>query len=258
MGRFAGNNDPSSQYAEQLRLDAVKAEADRKARQKEVGLPAFPDRDDAMRPLRAQSEEDVSTPYRDAAAVGVAGVGAGVRPGARRQGSSSTGTTTGPGQNYRGGYAQAPPGTRAVDEYYTPSPASPAPSSAHSRYPPNRQYSGRTNMTPPPMPGVGTTAAVGAGAGYVAANQAPGNHSQYASSAATYGHTNGGSSCRWAQLFERPSSDRIPDHTAESAYQQYPSTYQAGGAGYSDPYSAGAAAMPSTGTYMSLTNTVSP
>ena len=182
-----------------MRLDAVKAEVDRKARQKEVGLPAFPDHDDAMRPLRAQSDEDVTSPYRDAAAIGVAGAAAGARPGARRQGSASTGTTAGPGQNFRGGYAQAPPGTRAVDEYYSPSPGSPAPSSAHSRYPPNRQYSGSTSMSPPPMPGgmpgVGTAAAAGVGAGYLAANQAPG-HSQYASSAATYGHTNGGSSCQ--------------------------------------------------------------
>ena len=202
MGKFSRNNDPSSQYAEQMRLDAVKAEVDRKARQKnEVGLPAFPTQEDAYRPLRGgESDEEVTSPYRDAAAAGVAGMGATARPGARREGSASTSTTQ--GQGYRGGYAQAPPGTRAVDEYYSPSPGSPAPSSAHSRYPPQRQYSGSTSRSPPPaMPGgiqgVGTAAAVagaGIGAGYLA-NQAPGNHSQYASSAATYGHTNGGSSC---------------------------------------------------------------
>ena len=46
-----GNN-----YAEQMRLDAVKAEADRKARQKqgEVGLPAFQEYDPSQ-PLHAKS-----------------------------------------------------------------------------------------------------------------------------------------------------------------------------------------------------------
>ncbi|SRR6266403_438815 len=73
-------------YEEQMRLDAVKSEADRKARQKktEMGLPAFPEYDPTQ-PLTGDAEHETSTrvPYRDAQ------------------------------------YAAAPVGTRAVDEYYT-------------------------------------------------------------------------------------------------------------------------------------------
>jgi hypothetical protein len=73
-------------YEEQMRLDAVKAEADRKARQgkAEQGLPAFAEYDPTQ-PLTADDEHENPTrvPYRDAQ------------------------------------YAAAPVGTRAVDEYYT-------------------------------------------------------------------------------------------------------------------------------------------
>ncbi|THG96974.1 hypothetical protein EW145_g7683, partial [Phellinidium pouzarii] len=56
MGGFGNNNNINngggggSGYVDQMRLDAIKAEADRKARQKEVGLPAFPEHD-ATQPL---------------------------------------------------------------------------------------------------------------------------------------------------------------------------------------------------------------
>lgn len=87
---------------EQLRLDAVKAEADRKARQKdvEVGLPAFHE----VQPLTGHVEGDsvyVDTPYQDKTAA------YGGRP-------SHAGGYSG------GGYVQAPQGSRAVDEYYSP------------------------------------------------------------------------------------------------------------------------------------------
>lgn len=59
-------------YAEQMRMDAIKAEIDRKARQKasqrENGLPAFDEYEPETRPLTTQSDEDHSaphTPYRD-------------------------------------------------------------------------------------------------------------------------------------------------------------------------------------------------
>ena len=72
-------------YEEQMRLDAVKAEADRKARQgkAEIGLPAFAEYDPTQ-PLTSDAEHENTTrvPYRDAQ------------------------------------YAAAPVGTRAVDEYY--------------------------------------------------------------------------------------------------------------------------------------------
>ncbi|KDQ20271.1 hypothetical protein BOTBODRAFT_27688 [Botryobasidium botryosum FD-172 SS1] len=82
-----------SGYAETMRLDAVKAEADRKAKQRlgpqEVGLPAFHEHE--RQPLRSASpqyleEDEPSSPYRDhaprpanvsvATTAGVAGVGA--------------------------------------------------------------------------------------------------------------------------------------------------------------------------------------
>jgi hypothetical protein len=76
-----------STYDDQMRLDAVKAEADRKARQKqgELGLPAFPEYDPTQ-PLTGEPDHDPqpTVPYRDAA------------------------------------YAAAPVGARAVDEYYNP------------------------------------------------------------------------------------------------------------------------------------------
>jgi hypothetical protein len=74
-------------YEEQMRLDSVKAEADRKAQQKqiEMGLPAFPEYDPSQ-PLTSDAEHETPpphVPYRDTQ------------------------------------YAAAPVGTRAVDEYYT-------------------------------------------------------------------------------------------------------------------------------------------
>jgi hypothetical protein len=95
-------------YEEQMRLDAVKAEADRKARLKqgEIGLPAFAEHDPTQ-PLTADDDDaQPAVPYRDAA------------------------------------YAAAPPGTRAVDEYYN--------RSENNAYPPRRQptaLSDRTQQT---------------------------------------------------------------------------------------------------------------
>ncbi|EJC98720.1 pali-domain-containing protein [Fomitiporia mediterranea MF3/22] len=208
MGRFAANN-PTADHAEQMRLDAVKAEADRKARQKnEIGLPAFPEHADVVRPLKQMddgSEDDMASPYRDqtttAAAVG--------RPmGARRQGSASTA-----GQGYRGGYAQAAPGTRAVDEYYTPSSPTRSSAAGSTGYPPTRRYSGASSnpqsVYHSAAPGAAAAGvAAGATAGYLAADNqnAHGRHP----SAAAYGHTNSGTTYHTA---------------ASSQHQQYPSAY---------------------------------
>lgn len=85
-GMWAPAPSTGPTYEEQMRLDAVKAEADRKARKgkTELGLPAFPEYD-PTRPLTADVEHEDATrvPYQDAQ------------------------------------YAAAPVGTRAVDEYYT-------------------------------------------------------------------------------------------------------------------------------------------
>ena len=109
-GRWLPAPSSGPTYEEQMRLDAVKAEADRKARkQTELGLPSFPEYDPTQ-PLTGDAEYETSTtstrvPYRDAQ------------------------------------YAAAPVGTRAVDEYYT---------AGNNAYPPRRQptgSSGRTQQT---------------------------------------------------------------------------------------------------------------
>ncbi|KAI0308334.1 SUR7/PalI family-domain-containing protein [Multifurca ochricompacta] len=86
-GRWVPAQSTGPTYEDQMRLDAVKAEADRKARQKqgELGLPSFPEYDPTQ-PLTADAEHDTQPhlSYRDAQ------------------------------------YAAAPVGTRAVDEYYNP------------------------------------------------------------------------------------------------------------------------------------------
>lgn len=174
------NNADHDRYTEQVRLDAVKAEADRKARQQngELGLPSFQEH----QPLNTgpQYLEDEEEPYRDNVA-GAAGLGA--ANGARRTPSN--------GPQFRGGYAQAPPGTRAVDEYYSPS----RPEQNTYPPPPVRQTS----------PGVSSIVAANTGNAYTPGMPA---HNQYLSTAAQtghgqypsaqdYGHTAGGTSCKW-------------------------------------------------------------
>ncbi|KAL5536005.1 hypothetical protein ACEPAF_4099 [Sanghuangporus sanghuang] len=226
-GRGGGKGDdeygkgavPPTSHAEQMRLDAVRAEAERKARQKnEVGLPAFPEHADVVKPLRHMDDDmsDGDEPYRDHKALGY-GAGVGASVGApRRQGSGSTmGTHAQP--SFRGGYAQAPPGTRAVDEYYSSSPSSPARSNSGApgmSYPPNRQYSTSPGATA--TAGAAAAAAgVGAGAGYLAA------------SGAAYGHRTSDTS----------------HHTAASTpsqHQQYPSAYSTYNNNEPSPYSSSA------------------
>lgn len=119
---------------EQMRLDAVKAEADRKARQAqpEVGLPAFHEYDPSQ-PLKGRVdgdevyvEEDV--PYRDNRSVSNASMGTYGRAA---------------GRGYAGGgYMQAPLGTRAVDEYNNASSYPPGP---------QRRASNITTTTTPSM-----------------------------------------------------------------------------------------------------------
>jgi len=102
---------PEFVASEQTRLDAVKAEADRKARQQasdEGGLPAFYE----TVPLR-------STAYDD---------GANIYPG-RPQTS---------GRQASGGYMQAPPGTRAVDQFYNDNADPSAEYNAIPAYPPSQ------------------------------------------------------------------------------------------------------------------------
>lgn len=185
---------------EQLRLDAVKAEADRKARQKqgEVGLPAFSE----TQPLTARVDGDQVYVDRDDdhANSSNAHLTANAVPPARQQG-------------YAGGYVQAAPGTRAVDEYYSPTPAQ-----AGNTYPPqhpSRQGSGYAPATPSvsgfsnvshsPVPQQSTAYGASPYGTYNApsttspppSNQLLGVPGQYnpGQYGQEYGHTAGGSSC---------------------------------------------------------------
>lgn len=185
---LGGNNYTGPTYADQMRLDAVKAEVDRKARQKqgEVGLPAFQEYDPSQ-PLHAKIENDEvyvddeeSGPYRDNTA--------GTQQYMPRNEAPS---------GYSGGYVQGTPGNRAIDEFNSASQIS------NNSYPPqaNRQNSVHTQAT-----------ARYAGSQYSngapTASPPPGNnqylstapyqgHDQYASSAGQdYGHTPAGTSCK--------------------------------------------------------------
>lgn len=125
-----GFEEGQGQYPDQMRLDAVKAEADRKARQKlatEVGLPAFHEYQPLNRKMSADEEyyEDGDHVVRTVGNIGQnTGIGAG----------TSAYDRHGAGGQFTGGYVQAPAGTRAVDEYY-----SPTRQASNSQYPPQPQ-----------------------------------------------------------------------------------------------------------------------
>jgi hypothetical protein len=133
-------------HTDTLRLDAIKAEADRKARAaavpKEQGLPHFEEYE--RRPLRQQyvDEDELyaeNTNPRShggyaaapgAASVGLAAVPSGFASNARRQPSGHSNRSASPpdGGQYPGGYSSGTPGTRAVDGYYNaPATTTPAP-----------------------------------------------------------------------------------------------------------------------------------
>lgn len=162
-------------YPDQMRLDAVKAEADRKAReqQPEVGLPSLQER----QPLTAVIDGDhvYTVPYQYQNNVAASGYGG--RPAA--------------GGGYTaGGYAQAPVGTRAVDEYYNPT------SDTASTYPPQpqRQGSGHTYAPSTYTTGYGNTTSPLPNQYNSTAPQ------QYGTSPNEYGHTAGGTSCAYSML----------------------------------------------------------
>ncbi|OJA12348.1 hypothetical protein AZE42_02794 [Rhizopogon vesiculosus] len=142
-GQPAGGNG----YADQMRLDAVKAEADRKARQQqgEIGLPAFHEYDPSQ-PLKARIsgdgvylDEEDAVPYRDNQSVSSAG----------RAGMGSYARRPSQGGYVGGGYVQAPRGTRAVDEYNNIS----APSAQSVRKDSSRTHTTSSSVYPPPSTG---------------------------------------------------------------------------------------------------------
>jgi len=190
-------------YTDQMRMDAIKAEAERKARQTlggESGLPAFHE----YEPLTHKGQADEY--YEEGDEV------------VRAEGNIGQGA----GGQFAGGYVQAPPGTRAVDEYYSPT--------SNSQYPPQPQqqhlghalstssYSTYSNSsTPTPVPQISN--------GYLAT----GNQ---------YGHNPSGPNYQPGVSHEQYSS-HYSDAPAANYYnqpvQQHPErSYSLGGSGYGD------------------------
>lgn len=224
-GKYSGNYGrkdpeaipgPNKDYAaEQLRLDAVKSEADRKARQKvpEVGLPAF---GSETQPLTGRIEGDHV--YFDG-----------------EDGGSQTSlpaNVSPPIRTHAPGYVQGTPGTRAMDDYYNPRPLSPQ--TTGTTYPPqnpHRQpsgyapstYSANVPHSPPPQ----HTAGYGAYNAPLTTSPPPSN--QLLAIPGQYGHTAGGTSCKpLITGYVQGHGLILPffiDHTAASYHEQQPSSY---------------------------------
>ncbi|KAG6830889.1 hypothetical protein H0H92_014040 [Tricholoma furcatifolium] len=223
---------PGPDGAEQMRMDAVKAEADRKARQNKIegGLPAFHE----VQPLTGHIDgdkvylEDPSHPES-------------VTPNSGR-----------PAQAGTGGYVRAPPGSRAVDEYY-----SPTRDNAATTYPPTPQNNyGQTGYAPAAPHRAPSS---NSRSQYSQSNYAPSTHptstspppgnqynqatsqqqysDPYYNSGAQYGHTAGGSSYHSAAT----SHDR--QATNYSNYDPY-ATQQP--TSYNDNYSNNYNAVPAS------------
>lgn len=230
--KWRSGNDPEGgpdkDYAEQVRLDAVKAEADRKARTQkaEAGLPAFYE----TQPLTGRVEGNHV--YVDG-------------DGSESQANlpASEAPPTGRQHAYAGGYVQGAPGTRTMDDYYSPSSSPPpntyppqdirrnpsgyapstytanvphSPVSQHSLPPQGAAYGSTPYLYPAPL----TTSPSNQ---YLAL---PGQYPQdpYGRD---YGHSAGGTSCMFPSLLITAPmliSIHFTDHTA-SSHDQQPSGY---------------------------------
>ncbi|GBE77659.1 hypothetical protein SCP_0105400 [Sparassis crispa] len=195
-------SEPDNRYGEQMRLDAVKAEADRKARQKqgEVGLPAFQELEQTQ-PLTTRLSDEIFVEDGDH-----------VVPYSRQPSQTRN--------QYPGGYTQAPAGSSAIDAYYNPNVYPPSPQSQRQ---PSTHVQGPSGYAASAYSYNAAAAPVAAGAAAGAAAQylstAPYSHSQQPTAALeNYGHQAGGSS----------------HYAAGAAHQQYPSNYSAP---LTDPYS---------------------
>lgn len=153
-------------HAEALRLDAVKTEADRKARQKqgEIGLPAFNEYDPS-KPLTASYDEE-DDPYFNH------------QP---RQASGYHDVQVNRGYTPNPGYTPAPQGTSAMDAYYN-TPAQPEAPLAATGYSPQPSALARYPSTQGNL--------------YDASNTQP-SHGQYASNQGVFGHPTQDTSCKF-------------------------------------------------------------
>ncbi|KAG6842434.1 hypothetical protein C0991_007564 [Blastosporella zonata] len=221
---------PGHNPAEEMRLDAVKGEADRKARQNKVegGLPAFHE----VQPLTGHIDGDKV--YLD-------------DPTAHNSSSPHGGT----------GYVQAPVGSRAVDEYYSPTRTE----YAASTYPPAPQTNyGNTGYAPHGQPSSNSRSQ------YSQSNYAPSSHGPasppplptaylqqysdpYNNSGPQYGHTAGGSS------YHTATSSHDRQNTNYSNYDPYESQQSAAYNPHPyDNYNVAPAAGPSAGHAPSVSN----
>ncbi|KAJ3572207.1 hypothetical protein NP233_g3238 [Leucocoprinus birnbaumii] len=218
-GRGDRENGPDTAYSERMRMDAIKADNERMARQakenarSEGGLPAFYE----TVPLTGHVEGN--SIYTDKDEISDAST-----PSAVGHGHSKPGY--GPG-----GYAPAPQGSRAVDEYYnvsTPPAATgttypPRPerqASAHSHATtnysaaPRRQQSGYTPTSTPYSPKTSPPPLQNNQYLATGAYQDP-----YAASGRDYGHTAGGSSYHTAA---GPHSQQPSSHSQYNNYSTQP------------------------------------
>ena len=200
---------------ETLRLDAVRAEAERKALQAkpEGGLPAFHE----YQPLTARVDGDAVylEPYSD---------------------SSLTSSTP----SGHAGYAPAPQGTKAIDEYYTPSANAYQPSQ-HSSRRRNSATTVTTSSYPPTVPATSPPPQQAYLDGHPSAQpQTAGGYQNtsydpYNASAQAYNHGQQASSCK----YHHPSNPNDPfspsvDSTTPIHLQQ-PSS-NSNYSQYNDPY----------------------
>lgn len=129
--KWSGRGDqethgPDTNYAEQMRMEAIKAEADRKANQAGGGggLPAFYEAQPLVKTGRVDGD-NVYTEYKDETS------------------DVPPPTLTGNNRLPSSGYAPAPQGTRAVDDYYSPTlPTVPG----NTTYPPRPQAQGQSRL----------------------------------------------------------------------------------------------------------------
>lgn len=185
-------NGKSDHAEDGVRLDAVKAEADRKARQAqgETGLPAFQEYEQT--PLKAKLDgdevylDDAETPYRDNHSVTTATAG-------RRPSQSPYAG---------GGYAPAPVGGRAIDEYnnaasYPPPPrrrGSTQTQLTASSYP--SSYAPSSHTQSPVIHSTGASALAPATVSPVHEPSSSNYYNQDPYGTQAYAHATGGSSCQ--------------------------------------------------------------
>jgi len=273
-GGFAaqGGNAPVSN-AESMRMEAIKAENERKAKQAEQGLPAFPTQAEAV-PLRKNSspqyyyetdsedEQQTQQPYRDdyRSATG----------GPRRQGTSYTARTQGSGDtnittNYAGrgrlqnnpGYLPVPPGRNPVDPYNNNNnpasnvpPTFPSSTPLPNSYPPQTHYAHPSSnypvsTSPPPM-------AVGGGAQQSQYLTPPGVSSGVGQ---VYGHGPQESSCKCPASLRNLLGSYVIVRTDHSAYSHQPGYSSYDPYGSTNPYTvAGVGRQPGESSYFNAQN----